>query len=281
MERTMVLLKPDAVQRRLVGRIVGRLEDAGLDVERIGTERACASQVGQHYPEDETFLDRLGASTVRAYEAVDADCSEDFGTSDRIAIGRQVREWLIEYMTSGPVVKIILRGPEAVKTVRRIVGSTLPTEAHPGSIRGAWANDSPTIAGAQRRAVWNLVHASGTIEEAQSEIRLWFPEFKGGVEEGAIEDMDELRTEYENARTTDPRRAGEMAYALAVIAAKKGTQEEAAEFGRQAVELLEQCTITTIDDACARHTVLAGVCVPDYVHEDVVRDRLGLLGVRL
>ncbi len=175
MERTLVLLKPDAVQRRLVGRIIARFEDAGLDIPRIETVTATAEQVRSHYPDDEEYLRSMGEKTVRAYAEAGKDCSAAFGTNDPVGIAQRIREQLVEYLTSGPMIKMLLCGPEAVTTVRRLIGATLPADADPDSIRGAFSNDSPIIAGQEGRAVMNLVHASGTPEEAESEIALWFP----------------------------------------------------------------------------------------------------------
>jgi len=84
MERTLVLLKPDAVQRRLVGRIIARFEDAGLDIARIETVTATAEQVRNHYPNDEEYLRSMGEKTLRAYAEAGKDCSAAFGTNDPV-----------------------------------------------------------------------------------------------------------------------------------------------------------------------------------------------------
>ena len=176
MERTLVLLKPDAVRRRLVGRIIARFEDGGLDIPRIETVAATAEQVRSHYPDDEEYLRGMGEKTVRAYGEAGRDCAAAFGTNDPVGVAQRIREMLVEYLTSGPMVKMLVCGPEAVSTVRRLVGATLPTDADPDSIRGEFCNDSALAAGEEGRAVMNLVHASGTPAEAETEIALWFPD---------------------------------------------------------------------------------------------------------
>jgi nucleoside-diphosphate kinase len=89
-------------------------------------------------------------------------------------IGKMVRQWLIEYLTSGPMVKLVVSGIHAVDMVRKIVGSTMPSEAEMGTIRGDFSVDDATAANRGRRAIHNLIHASGTVKEAESEILVWF-----------------------------------------------------------------------------------------------------------
>jgi nucleoside-diphosphate kinase len=88
-----------------------------------------------------------------------------------------VRTWLTEFLLSSPVVPMVISGNRAIETVRKIIGSTLPVAAAPGTIRGDFSSDSPDLANAERRPVKNLVHASGDPDEAAREIALWFPDF--------------------------------------------------------------------------------------------------------
>jgi nucleoside-diphosphate kinase len=127
-----------------------------------------------HYPKDEQFLTTIGGKTRDAFVSYGLDVKRETGTDDLVAIGRQVRGWLIDYVSSGPVVAFVLEGIHAVSTVRKLVGDTLPFRAAPGTIRGDFAIDSPTVANLAKRPVRNLVHASGTVEEAAAEISLWF-----------------------------------------------------------------------------------------------------------
>jgi len=173
-ERTLVFLKPDGVQRGLVGEIVGRFERAGLKLVGMKMLVPTRDLLDRHYPNEEQFLTTIGGKTRDAFVSYGFDVKRETGTDDLLAIGREVRGWLIEYVSSGPVVAFVLEGIHAVSTVRKLVGDTLPLQAAPGTIRGDFAIDSPTVANLAKRPVRNLVHASGTVEEAAAEIALWF-----------------------------------------------------------------------------------------------------------
>ncbi|MBE0427259.1 MAG: hypothetical protein IBX72_11530 [Nitrospirae bacterium] len=117
-------------------------------------------------------------NTLEGYREYNLDPQKELGTIDPVKIGKIVRNWLMEYMTSSDVVVLILEGNKAVANVRKLAGNTIPLFAAPGTIRGTFAIDSPDKACREKRAVYNLIHASGNLEEAQYEIKLWFPEFK-------------------------------------------------------------------------------------------------------
>ncbi|MCS7171956.1 MAG: nucleoside-diphosphate kinase [Armatimonadetes bacterium] len=175
-ERTLLVVKPDGVQRGLVGEILGRLERAGLKIVGLKMLRASRGLLEQHYPDREDFLRTLGTKTKEAFETYGLDVRERMGTEDLVEIGARVRSWLIEFMASGPVVAAVIEGVHAVSAVRKLVGKTLPIFADPGTIRGDFSTDSPALANLELRPVRNLVHASGTLEEAAHEIGLWFAE---------------------------------------------------------------------------------------------------------
>lgn len=145
MERTLVLLKPDAVARCLVGEIVSRFERAGLKMVGMRMVWCDKSHALKHYTDD---------ITVRR--------------------GENVRNKLIHFLTEGPVVSLCLEGIDAVDVVRKIVGSTEPKTAPPGTIRGDFAHMSYTHADSTTRALPNLIHASGNQTEARQEVALWF-----------------------------------------------------------------------------------------------------------
>jgi nucleoside-diphosphate kinase len=173
-ERTLVFVKPDGMQRGLVGEILRRFERAGLRIVGMKMVWARPDFLERHYPGDEAFLRTIGGKTKEAFAAAGLDVKVQTGGDDPLAIGRSVRGWLIDYMASSPVVAFVLEGIQAVATVRKLVGDTLPQRAAPGTIRGDLSIDSPTVANQQRRPVRNLVHASGTVDEAAAEIALWF-----------------------------------------------------------------------------------------------------------
>jgi nucleoside-diphosphate kinase len=173
-ERTLILIKPDGIQRALVGEVLGRLERAGLKIVALKMLRAERGVLERHYPADEAWVRTIGGKTREAFESYGMDVRALMGTDDPLAIGRQVRGWLIEFMQTTPIVAAVLEGVHAVSVTRKIVGATLPVFAAPGTIRGDFSVDAPTVANAGRRPVRNLIHASGTVEEAAQEVPLWF-----------------------------------------------------------------------------------------------------------
>jgi len=144
MQRTLVLLKPDAVQRGLIGRIIQRFEDAGLKIVASKMVWASKEQADRHY--------------------------FDLGSRR----GEHVKKKMIDFITKGPVFALVLEGVEAVEVVRKIVGGTEPKTALPGTIRGDFAHQSFIYADNKNKGLPNLIHASGSLEEAKQEIKLWF-----------------------------------------------------------------------------------------------------------
>ena len=151
-ERTLALIKPDGVQRGLSGEIIKRFENAGLKI--IGMKMFWADEnfAKKHYREDLKIKYK--------------DVLEKYG--------KDVRAELITYLREGPVIALCLEGVEAIKVVRKIVGSTYPEESLPGTIRGDFAHISKVYANSNNIMVRNLVHASENKEEAEIEISLWF-----------------------------------------------------------------------------------------------------------
>lgn len=173
-ERTLVLIKPDGVQRALSGTILARLEQAGLKLVGLKMVQAQRAVLERHYPTDEAWVRTVGGKTREAFQSYGLDVRAMMGTDDPVQIGRQVRGWLIDFMQTTPVIAAVLEGVHAVSVTRKIVGNTLPVFAEPGTIRGDFSVDAPTVANAGRRPVRNLIHASGTVEEAEHEVSLWF-----------------------------------------------------------------------------------------------------------
>ena len=173
-ERTVVLIKPDGVKRGLVGEIVSRIEKRGLKIIALEMFRATPEQIDGHYPKDEGWIKRLGEKTLKNYKEYGMDAKKELGTEDPLEIGKMVRGWLIDYMTSGPMVKMVVEGIHAVNMVRKIVGSSMPAEAEMGTIRGDFSVDDATAANRDKRAIHNIVHASETPEEAKHELDFWF-----------------------------------------------------------------------------------------------------------
>ncbi len=174
-EETLVIVKPDGVARGLTGRIIDQFTDAGLKLARLELRHATADLIERHYPNDEEWLAAVGGKTLADYARLGLDSGEFFGAADPVAIGRVIKGWLVDYLTQGPVVAMVLRGNEAVSRVRVLCGNTVPAMADPSTIRGRFSCDSAAAANAEKRPIQNLVHASGNVEEATYEIGLWFP----------------------------------------------------------------------------------------------------------
>lgn len=174
-ERTLVLVKPDGVKRALVGEIISRFEKRGLKIIGLKMVWIDEGMVRKHYPTTrKEWVGGIGDKTLKAYADYGTDPKEHLGTMDPYEIGLLVCKWLVDYLTSGPVVAIILEGPHAITAVRKIAGYTYPDTAIPGTIRGDFSIDSPDLANMTKRSGMNLVHASGNKEEAEFEIALWF-----------------------------------------------------------------------------------------------------------
>ena len=173
-EKTVLLIKPDGVKRGLIGEIISRIEKRGLKIIALQMFWATKEQVDGHYPKDEKWLKRIGEKTLKNYQDYGLDIKKELGTDDFLEIGKMVRGWLIDYLTSGPMVKMIVKGIHAIDMVRKIVGSSMPAQAEMGTIRGDFSVDDATAANRDKRAIHNLVHASETPEEAAHELQFWF-----------------------------------------------------------------------------------------------------------
>jgi nucleoside-diphosphate kinase len=173
-ERTVVLIKPDGVQRGLIGEIISRIERCGLKVIALEMFWATKEQMDNHYPKDKKWIERLGTKTLATYKKYKLNAKKELGTEKEAEIGKMVRSWLISYMISAPLVKMVIKGVHAVGMVRKMAGNTMPALAEMGTIRGDFSVDSAAAANREKRSVHNIVHASETPEEAEHEIEHWF-----------------------------------------------------------------------------------------------------------
>jgi len=171
------LLKPDAVQRGLVGEILRRFEAAGLAIVALKMVHSTRDKARGHYPVTEVQLRQMGGKTLETYQALGIDAQKELGTRDPVAIGRMIHEWNSEFLSSGPIVAGVLEGIHAVKKVRALAGKTMPIDAAPGTIRGDFASVSPALSNLLKSSVHNLIHASDNENdpsEPLNEIRYWF-----------------------------------------------------------------------------------------------------------
>ena len=169
-----MMIKPDGVRKGLIGEMISRMEQRDLKVVALEMFQPSLKEMDNHYPKDEKWLSRIGERTQSTYTKYGHDLKRDFGTSDPIRVGKTVRKWLIDYMVSAPLVKMVVQGVHAVDMVRKIVGPTMPYLAEMGTIRGDYSADSAISANIEKRAIFNLIHASETPEEAKHEIAHWF-----------------------------------------------------------------------------------------------------------
>jgi nucleoside-diphosphate kinase len=173
-EKTMVAVKPDGVRRQLVGEIISRFEKVQLKLVACKMIKIPEELAFKHYGQNEEWFLNIGKKMISFYKEHGFDPKEKIGTLEPMEIGKLVQKWNVNYLTEGPVVATVWEGVHAVEIVRKIVGSTLPVQSPPGTIRGDFAVDSSYSANEQGRSIQNLIHASGTVEEAKLEIELWF-----------------------------------------------------------------------------------------------------------
>ncbi len=169
-ERTLVIIKPDGIQRSLIGEIIGRYERIGLKLVGMKMMVATAEQVEQHYTLDPNWKRIVGEKSIASY--VKKGITPP--STDPVEVGNQVVAVLRKYITSGPVVAMVWQGAHAVEIIRKITGGTEPRSTDVGTIRGDYVLDSYVMADTDQRAIRNLIHASGSVEEANNEIKHWF-----------------------------------------------------------------------------------------------------------
>ena len=173
-EKTLVLIKPDGVKRGLTGEIIKRIEQRGLKIIALQMFQASKEELTKHYSDSADNLRLMGGKTLSAYQKYGLDPVKEIGTDDAVKIGKMVHGWIVAFMTSGPIVKMIVQGLHAVEMVRKLTGDTMPSNAAMGTVRGDFSIDSSVLANAEKRGIRNIVHASGNIAEAEAEIKLWF-----------------------------------------------------------------------------------------------------------
>lgn len=169
-ERTLVLVKPDGVQRSLIGEVVGRHEKVGLKLVGMKMVLADEGAIEKHYTVDPNWKKNVGEKTIEAYKKKGTEPP----SQDPVEVGDTVLTKLKSFMTSGPMVAMVWQGAHAVEVVRKLVGATEPLSSGFGTIRGDFVMDSYQMADTDERAVRNIVHASGSQDEAQKEIAHWF-----------------------------------------------------------------------------------------------------------
>lgn len=168
-EQTLVILKPDTIQRSLIGKIISRLEMTGLKLVAMKMIFASEEQCWKHYNKDEAWFLEKGQKIVDNRKAAGLEIEKE-----ALEYGRDIIEGLVKFMTCSPVIPMVFEGNQAVGLVKKLVGSTEPLTSDVGTIRGDLTLDSYELSNLDNRAVRNLIHCSDKAEEAQREIDVWF-----------------------------------------------------------------------------------------------------------
>ncbi len=170
-ERTFVIIKPDGVQRGLIGEITKRFERVGLKITASKMIMATEEQCWEHYKKDDAWFIEKGTRILNDRKEAGLEI-----TKEAIDYGKEIIEMLVKYMTASPIVAMVIEGNNATSLVTKLVGSTEPTTSDVGTIRGDYSLDSYEISGIDERAVRNLIHCSEDTTEAERELKIWFNE---------------------------------------------------------------------------------------------------------
>lgn len=169
-ERTFVAIKPDGVQRGLIGEVISRFERVGLKLVAMKMVVVDKEHIIKHYTLDPNWRRITGEKTIKGY--VDKGLTPP--TNDPLEITEKLLNTLWPFMTSGPIVAMIWKGAHAQKVVKKITGGTEPLSSDVGTIRGDYVMDSYAMSDSDGRAIRNVLHCSGSVKEAEDEINHWF-----------------------------------------------------------------------------------------------------------
>jgi len=173
-QRALLIIKPDGVQRGIIGKIITRFETVGLKIIGLKFEWVTKEKIIVHYPETDGWFKKVGERTLTNYAKKGLDAKKVFKTDNAIQIGRTVKKWLIKYFQESPVLIMALESYDCIEICRKLSGNTIPLLASPGTIRGDFSHDTIDLANEQNRPLRNLIHASDTVEDGEKEIKVWF-----------------------------------------------------------------------------------------------------------
>ncbi|MGB9726620.1 MAG: nucleoside-diphosphate kinase [Minisyncoccia bacterium] len=171
-EKTLVLIKPDGIQRGLIGEIIKRYERTGLKLIALKMLVPTEELVERHYTVDPDWKRKTGEKSLNSYKMKGLNPPNE----NPEELGERVLNNLKRYLTSGPVIAMVWQGMNAVNIIRKITGATEPLTSDVGTIRGDLTIDCYEVADIDNRAVRNLIHASSSTWEAEKEIAVWFKE---------------------------------------------------------------------------------------------------------
>ena len=173
-EKTFAIIKPEAIEQKLIGKIITRIEESGLQITKMDMIIAPYETVAKHYEKDDLWAEKVGNGNLRDYAKIGKDPVQEEGTNDPVKLGRLVQKRTIEHLAGKKVVIMELSGEDAVNRFRALCGATEPASAAPESIRGTYSKDDYITSLIQKRPLLNLLHSSGNAEEAVIELNLWF-----------------------------------------------------------------------------------------------------------
>lgn len=173
-QQTVVLVKPDGMKKRIVGDVISRFERVGFKMVAMKLVWVTRDHVGKHYKDEREYLTTVGQRTLDDYQKYGLDPKESLGMSDPYDVGKYVRNANMDALSSGPLIAMLWEGVDAIQIGRKMVGATNTSTAIPGTIRGDYSADLPIYASLNKRPIRTLVHASGNMEEAEFEKKLWF-----------------------------------------------------------------------------------------------------------
>ncbi|MBU2099839.1 nucleoside-diphosphate kinase [Candidatus Micrarchaeota archaeon] len=169
MEKTLILIKHDAVQRGLIGEILKRFEQKGLKIAGMKMVQPTEEMVKKHYIVTDEWAKKVGENTRKSAEKKGIKVTE---TDKQIA--KRIQQYNADYLMEGPIIAIVFEGYHAIEIGRKIIGNTEARKADIGTIRGDYSVDSYDLAEQKKRSVRNLIHGSENSEQAENEMNLWF-----------------------------------------------------------------------------------------------------------
>ncbi len=170
-ERTFVILKPDTVQRSLMGEVIKRFERTGLKCTAMKMFVADEARLFKHYNKDDAWFLKKGAGIIENLKSAGKPIEKE-----ALEYGKDIIRANAVYMNAGPVVAMVWEGNQAVAVIKKLVGSTEPATSDVGTVRGDYTIDSYAHSAYEDRAVRNLIHCSDETSEAEREIELWMKE---------------------------------------------------------------------------------------------------------
>ena len=173
-QQALIIIKPEAVQRGLIGKVTKRFEQVGLKIVGFKFDWAKKEQIISHYPSRDDWFKKVGERTLTNYAKKGLDAKKILGTDDALEIGKLVKSWLVDYLQESPVLLMVLEGYECIEVVRKLAGNTIPLFANPGTIRGDFSIDNIDLANSNNRPLRNIIHASDNIDDAKKEVATWF-----------------------------------------------------------------------------------------------------------